>query len=1182
MSKTGGRATFKGINAQALAAFSLFLQYARTSDLQQIAFEQDKLKDFDLVFTKKKIICESRTTKITAAGLKDILKALIDNKKVSNSDEILIVCEEVSSDLEGSVVNFEYFKDLLKDELHKKGFTEKHLALFPKIKFWKVNQDTNELIILSIFPEILGVWVPEKTMDEIISEIILSKVYKGSASGGILTRNDFYQILEEKKKQIQSDAGYEDKKSERFERIEQILNALNNPGSSRDWCNDQISLLSTTPDLYYLAIKKLESLTNLKLSQWDNLWKAATKGTFSLQVFNIFQKNLDNPENQKYLIGFLPSITNKLISFYRQEFFIVDVVKICSGILEKTRSYENEIFEILKSLLILNSKEYFYIQKKGDDKWEQEEITKSLKVLYEGANKKVRQKIFEFILSFFNLIKDDGEHWHYTPNQIFEIVKLHIEGDIENGILTLSKELVGQYEKFYKRFRKKSIFKGWEHMGFSDTDRHFIIYIIRPILNSYYAANPDKAWQFIKKLITTKEGSVSKERPDYLNRASVPVIISAYQNPKYKKEALGILKDFVEMKNGIPHKREIVYRQVLGSPLPDDQKLELVKLQLNYTPWKGLPANEYVEKIVGELANRGNTEALAILETWASNPEYNKRRGIAEENVISMIPGLLANPTTKARGISILKKFLDSDFFINKLDLWNVWETDKVVAQVLIADFNEGKSLLQKMWASKKLSRNQQVLLTNTVNALDEKSGIIKKAYDEIVSQWLIDCKDDLKIILQRIPDIQSRMSIVQFGEKLAKEKAYKEAIRIAKVFIDDPDPTLENASDDPKGEHNHHEQIKRGEEVLSITSVRVWVAELLENFAVLSARDYIPEILPLVEKLTKDPNFYVRAFSCMPLQQLTQQRNTVLPTDPKTRFLEPKVAEEIEKISYFMLRNKENRKLKQVMRGLLRVFDSFRRITEDEAKEILETILNTKDSTVIEEARSLFIFFAEFRTKLNKINLDHIFSKERIEELSKFDDKYFKDLLIKVIKDSPGEVKAGFTWAFWQLPKEPGANFEKAFSISYKYLSLLVEQYEHEVMTDVYYFIEENIDKKFDECFDLWKKCLKVERPYLQANINKDNLYQMHWWPYHYNGKILVKIAEERGEEEFLKQLDYLLGYPDGVIIASDLSIVIDRLITLPVTDKAKTIFKKIVIRNSEYFEKMKEWIKNENVQTS
>lgn len=1180
MNNTGGKATFKGVNAQSWAALSLFLQYVRTSNLDHIAFEQDKLKDFDLVFSnKRKIICESKTTKITHALLREILTKLIDNDKVEENDEILIICQEVSPAVESDVENLKYYEHL-KEEIKKKGFTDKHINLISKVKFWKIDQDKNQLIVNSLLSEILGAWVPDKTFNEIVSDILIDKVYKGSASGGILTRKDFYQMIDDRKKQIQSDAGYEDEQNEKIARIDEVLTAIKNP-TRRAWCNDQISLLTTTPDLYYLTVKKLEGIPDLKLADWDNLWKATSRGTFSLNIFDIFQKNVNDSENQKYLINFLPTILNNLISFYRQEFFVVDIVKICSAIIGQNRSYDNDVFDILKSLLEASSKDYFYVERWHDRKeWEQENITEALKTLYENTDEGTKEKITGFIFGFFDLVEDDGQFWHYTPNAIFEILRFYVQGNVENRILSLSKTLSEQYLTFYKRFGRKSIYKGWEHIGFTDTDRHFLTYILQPVLTEYYSTNPEGAWEFItKKLITKKESEVSEDRPDYLNRAAIPIILDVYKNPNHSDEALDILKGFVEMKKGIPHKTEIIYKYVLGSSLTDEQKWTLVNLQLSYKPYKGLPANHIVEKIVSELANNGHQEAIEILDSWATNPEYNKFRGIHEGNITKTVPGLLVNPKTKTRGVTLLKKFLDSDFFIEKQGLWDVWGTAKVLTNVLVEEFDEGASIIEKIWGQDSLSKSQQVLITNSINGLDKNDDLVIRTYDQVVSKWLDDCKDDLDVLIQKIPDIQSRTSIVQFGEKLAKARRYDAALRIAKIFINDPDPTNESDPDDPEGKHNYHELVKNGKDVNQITTIRTWVAWLLQSIAVLRGRDYIPEVIPLVEKLTTDPNYYVRAYSCIPLEQLAKVRHTVLPQDKNTRFLDIKYAEQIESIAYAMLRNKENLPLEQVMMGVLRIFTNIRSVTTEEAKEILLTLLETKNNKVIEEARVLFIFFAEYRANsINEDNLIHVFTKERIAQLKTFDDQYFKVLLIKVLTDYPSEVKAGFAWAFWHLPKEEGAKFEEAFSIAYKYLSILVKSYEHEVMTNIYYFIEEFIGQKFDECFDLWKQCLSVERPFLKEKITKENFYDMHWWPYHYNGKMLFKIFEIRGEDEFLRWLDYLTDYPEGIIIASDLSIAIDKLIQLSVTLRSKEIFKKIVVRNPEYFEKMKAWSVNGN----
>lgn len=1180
MSETGGKATYKGINAQSWAALSLFLQKVSSSDLEHIAFEQDKLKDFDLVFSSgKKIVCESKTSKVTHGVLKKILVALVGNKKIGKQDEILVVCQEISDELESDIENIKYF-DRIKDKFIEKGYTNSQMKLLSKVKFWKVSQDTNVLIVKTLLSEILVTWFPDKILDEIISDILIDKVYRGSEKSKTFTRKEFYEMLERRKKQVQDDAGYKNKQQEKLEWIDRILDAIKDP-DSREWCNNQITLLSTMPDLYYLTIKKLESIPDLKLAPWDNLWRAFTKGAFSLNVFNIFLKNVDDEENQDYLIEFLPSVISDFMSFYRQEFMVVDIVKICSSIVSKTRKHDVQIFDVLKKLIELNNKEVLYSEKKGGHgrgEWEEEQIVEALEKLYKETNKTIKSNIIKLIFSYYDLVDDSGEYWHHTPNSIFNIIRDYVEADVEKRVIEFSNEISNQYSKFYERYGKKVKFKGWEYMGFADTDRHFITLVLRPVLEQYFASQPELAWKFIKeKMVTLKESEISKENPDFLNRAVISILLKAYQNDFYEKEALGILKKFVEMKKGIPHKTELIYHQLADSSMSESKKWELVRLQLDYEPYGKLPVNKHVEKIVSELANDGHVGALDTLEAWSVNPEFNKFKGVDEGNISKNISGLLSNPKTQKRGILMLHKFISSDLFFDKQGLWDVWETARTLSLVLVKDFHSGREIIQEIWANDKLTKNQQVLITSSINDLDKNDEILIRSFDEMISSWFDDVEDNLDKFIDKVPDVQSRLSIVQIGEKLAKAKRYDAAVRIAKIFIDDPDPTLENDPDDPEGKSNYHELVKKGEDVSHITTVRASVAWLLQSVAVLNGRDYIPQILPLVKKLSTDENYYVRAYSCVPLEQLMSVRHTVLPDNQTERFLSTETASEIESISYDMLHNKENWKLTQVMRGILRMFYNMRSITTEEAKEILNTFIKTKNYEVIEEARSLFIFFAEFRvTAVNQAKLSHVYSKDRLEELKKFDDKYFRDLLVKILTDYPSEVKGGFAWAFWHLPKEKGVDFDECFAIAYKYLYVLAKNYEHEVMKNIYYFISDNYEDRFEECFSLWTQCLTVERPYLRENITKDNLYEMHWWPFHYNGKILVKICEEKGETEFLKWLDYLIEYPEGATIANDINLVVEKLVTLNVTDVSKSVFQKLAVRFPEYYERMKTWIEN------
>ena len=55
-----------------------------------------------------------------------------------------------------------------------------------------------------------------------------------------------------------------------------------------------------------------------------------------------------------------------------------------------------------------------------------------------------------------------------------------------------------------------------------------------------------------------------------------------------------------------------------------------------------------------------------------------------------------------------------------------------------------------------------------------------------------------------------------------------------------------------------------------------------------------------------------------------------------------------------------------------------------------------------------------------------------------------------------------------------------------------------------------------------------------------------MHWWPHHYNGRILLNIKEQLGDEEFLKWLEFLASYPEGSRL-EDLRSAVELLVDMP-----------------------------------
>ena len=1213
MSKNGGRPVFKGMNTQAWAAMSLFLQHVERSDFRYIGFEGEKLEDFHLAFENgRKIICESKAYKISLAKIKEILNKIISHGQTTPQDEILVICEKVDDKTLKNLIELlpYYDKEMAQKVARDKNLTDKQLKLLPQVRFWEVSVDISRKTAELLMARLLKIWVPKHRLDEIVRDLLEKEVYQGSEKGTTLTKEDFLTKLEEKKRLMLEDTGYEKEKTNKEQELSSLVKELKNPKSSQ-WANNQLSVLSNSPDENYWIFNLLEREINLNLRDWDRLWKMGVQGAFVYEVFKVFKKNISNRDNRDYFVEFAPQIIEYNTNFFREDFIKTDIVDICKTIIENTHKHDGAIFELVKKLFEPSISKYFYTKHREDNRYEWEEISKFLVDLYKKTNSsKFREEIVKYIFTKFNLVEDEWKYWHYTPPPLFEIIRLHLESDPKKGILELIPILSNQFSVFYERFGKKLEFEGWEHMGggigqigsdFSIHDKFFIGGILKQLIQKIYSEDKEKGWQFIlKNCVSSNSDEVSIKKPDFLNRASIPVLFQEYKGVRYSDEAFKILSVFIRMRKGIPWKADLIYQAVReDKELTDKQKWVLVQVGLD--EYKNLPVNVFVEQIVSKLASESKNKevqnrAIEIIKGWSKDPEYAKRHSVESFDLIDNIFRLLNNSKTFDDGAEILREFVTSDNFIKKNDSWRTWDVAKALAKVLEDDFEKGLEILKQTDSSERLTLNQQTLICSGLQDISN-DRILKEAYDEFLRPTLERLDNNIQKIEERFSNRYSRESLVQFGEKLALGGFYDEALDLIKIFIDDSDPILESYPDDKEESFNYHEKIKSGEDDSSIGTVRGWCAWVIQKLAVPrdfskidKTRDVIKRLLPLLKKLATDPNYYVRVQATIPLIDLAKNRHTVLPENKKERFVSPAIAKEIENIAFLMLRDKTNHKLPAVMKHLAMVLTGMRSVSQDKAMEILRILAQDKYpkkdkqrgretylADVLSEAAPLYIFFAEFRTKSFKD-----WPKEW-GDMSKFDDKPFKKLLIELLrKGSPG-VKTALAWQFVRLPDEisktPKSQMtvEEAVRLAASYLEILTSEYDHDVFNNIYRFIEDYIDIYFDDCFNLWTNCIKTESNFFKENFTKDKLIEMYWWPFHDNGKILLAIAKHKGDAEFLKWLEILVDYPIEMQIGYDIGEAVNYLIELKEPkDKVEKIFDRLMERSSNFYESKQAWSKN------
>ncbi len=1209
MSKQG-QYNYSGINFQSWAAMSLFLQYLRDSDFSHIYLEAPEFQDFNLVFNDgRKIICEAKSwkKKFSFADLRKILTSILDKENIGKNDEVLIICRNLDKKLEKKVENIKYFREIIAPYFNKeKRFSKEEIEVLPKVNFWKVSGKINEKIIYSLFSELLNFWIPEEDLKRIVDSILMQKIYKCSAKGTAFTRIDLLMEIESLKREVIEKSGDFDENRRKIEdQLKDVIKAIKD-NKSLVWTHGRVSALSAQPNLMYFVLQKFKEKKIDKLEDWKDLWELNKVYAFSFDIFKIFESNLHNRKNRVYILKFIRENLLGFRRFFRSDFFEMGVVKIMNGVIEQDKTLLNEAFEIVKELLKRYENEYFYLKSNQDSEWRRGEICKLLKKIYENSDESLKNRIYELITNHFNLIADDSEFSYYTPEVVFKILENCLTdgwNKFEKRFIELSKILAEQYEKFYKRFGKKTKFKGWELMGGVTTswghdykviDRHFIRFTLKPALGKYYKTNKKRCWSFVMGECISTTNRVSRKGPDFLNRASVSIILDRYRNrnAKVSNKAFRILKEFILSWKGIPHKSDLIYQELRGD-FSDDKKWKLVKISID--KYK-LPINSFVEQIVLELAKKRHKKSKEILRGWIRDPKYYKR-GIFERNVIVNISQFL--DVSFNEGVEMFKDFINGDYFLKKMDYFNAFEAARVLNKIIDRNFNTGLEILETLSQKLKLTDNEQILLCSSLTDKDdskqENKKVLIKIYEEFLGPFLDSLDNDIKKIEKRITRPQSREAIVEFADALVKHQKIPEAMRIVRLFVNDSDPcTPEKVdSEDLKGEYDKHKQIEQGEDTLTINTVRGRCAWVLMNCAVLAGRDHIEEIINLTEKLTKDKNYYIQWMSCHSLSQLARNRLTIMPENKKELFFNKdrekalKMAKRVEKIAFELLEkfSKLGPKPRDVlMRALLKVFDHIRGLNQKDARLLLKKISKCGEK-VFSEAAPLFIYFAEFRQKDFKNWKWQM--PELYDDLENFDNKEFQKFLENILKKRNSKINSHFAWRFWKLTKESVSDkadiknvvkYSEAFEISDRYLNILSDSYDHQTFKNIYYFIRENVDKRFKECYKLWRKCLAKEKPVMEKLIKEEKIYETSWWPFYHNDEILTIIKQKAGNKEFLNSFEFLLNYPNEANIG-DIKNVVEVLQSLPskYNQRVEKIFEMLIDRDPNFYDIKESWVERE-----
>lgn len=1167
-----GMKNFQGINTQAQAGLLLFLINQTNIDFDSIVLEDPEWEDFTLKYRSgKKIICETKSWS-KALGWSDVLRILetIAMRKgtINDTDEILIVCNRVISQVEEAIRYLTYGLDpaeLPTSRLRDKDrLSGEVLQLLKRTRFYTIpsieDKDYLYTEALSYFYNHIYYYIPRNELDLFVSNVLVKEIYNKSAIGAEFTREDLAQHIEKYREDKIKNIGTYKKERPIPAQMNDILKAIHSKDYKYLLEDLHLTALSAQPQKFYIALEKIEKLPDIELAHWDNLWSSIIDRQYAFRLVQIFDSSIGAIENARYVLAFLHSNLEILLKITTDPHTREMAIGLADKIVKNFPELANSTYALLKEFLDQRSHVYRNLEERRNYNFEKEEVARALGLLMdtflENNDQDSKESMIHLIDRSFDLISDDGEFFIYTPPEIFEILRIYGAINFPASFEKLIEIAVIQFNRL--RWYEKGFF-GWElsggtssHWGdnYSIDDRHFVSKILKPILDKEYQKRPEETWQFIiDKCIARDVQNVSVQRPDFLSRATIDILLVEYEKGQHGEEAFEILKDFIKMRRGIPHKAELIFQSIRSSAtLNDDLKWALVEFFIGEY---GLPWTVFVEQTVADLAAKGYEKAIETIVAWMKNPDYHNKQRFHSSYSITILLKLLASDdqTVYIKGVEILKGYLASSTFRDNLANWDTYDISKSVLQIFEKEPTVGIEILESLYHSaESLTDNQQTLIGSVIEKINENQrDLLKQVYENLVYPILIgELRGDIRNVEAKFTHKHAREYFVQYADKLAKAELYEEAITLVKLFINDSDPTLENNSDDPEGTFNYHEKIKQGGDNLTITTVRGWCAWVLQKFCALKGRDYLTgekdDILPLVRRMVTDSNYYVRVQGMVPLIELAKNRHTVMPSSNE-RFLPIDKAQEIEDLTFELLKSEENQQYPAVMKHLAMVLTYMRSMKEEQAMEVLSIYRDLEWEDSIDDIASLYVFFAEFRKNAFKKDIfKSVYGEEMYTAINSFNDQPFKDLLEDILRNGKDDLRARLSWQFWRLPEEDGVDSDEMFPISLHYLTILTESYDDDVFGYIYHFIDDWLETKPRDSLELWKKCIITEKKYLTDNpsIKKG---RGEWWPHYKNGDALVKIINTQGDVEFLNWFHELVTYPGDHDAASGVSQAVELL---------------------------------------
>jgi hypothetical protein len=1158
----------RGFSSQNWAALSLFLQHLQDPNFAYVQIEPDHSEDFDLVFKDgRRVVCESkdRQGNFSYSDLRGLLKKILDKGGLGARDEVLVVCRKVARNFVGEVERSRYGQEFC-GAFVQKGFTAEEVALLPRVKFWVVADDFNRAEInQSLMASLIGFWVTPGALERFTDFVLVRGIYENARIGEVYSRESFQAAVEKFREEAveESDAFREGQKDlvGQLTKIERDIAK----GKVDAWGTGSISALTARWQLMSFAIDRYRSKENcLNLSKHAKLWRTGRGKNWSSIIFDVFGRNLHTEENVDYALRFLSEDVDGTRFAYRSDFYNVGVARLVAGVIGSAYGTERlgVCLEILSKLISHGGRKRLFLWREphGHGIWESGQVIKVLRKIFDFSEDSIRDDVVDLLFSSFNLIEDDGELSHHVPSEVFDIIRCWLSEDTEGRFDKFVGVVIGQYDSFYRRFGKNYMFDGAERFGggvgfcggYHVSNHHFVSRVLAPALAGLYEIDQDAGWRFMLDNCVTPDKRISHDRPDFLNRAVYEIVLQRYgaDDDAVSDEAFAILKGFILSRHGMPSKLDLVFSSLVGASMSEENKWRLVEVYLGkYTSYK----NPFVEQITTRLAEIGHREAAHQLRVWFADPEYLLSRGsaLSMEDAVAAVGSLGDKDLELAKGL--FRQLMNSPQVAeDKGGGFGGFAMANQLREFLKKDYEWGIGVIKELLDLDEMSRTQQsifsqCLIEQGADDSDDKE-LLLKLYDDVVSPLFGELDDDIQKIVAVFPSVAARESLVQFAVRLAVQGCTSESLRMIRVLVDDPDPVTFSCKTASESDYpSEHERIESGERPQNLSSIRGWCGWALMKCAGPKGRDNLSEIVGLTERLILDDNYFVVHMACMALHQLAVNRLAVTRENRQVMFFgyDKKcallLAKRVETIALELLERFSSwpDKVRVAMsKSVLEVFGAIRSLGEKDALRLFE-VMASLPSDAMEHTPYLFIYYSEFR-KNAFLNWSFVMSGlyDDLGPENYDEDKpraICEDTIKRLSVSSPGSLFR-FVTNVGQLLRdtfdETGKNAMPELAL--KYLGLITEHYDHNVFVQTYRIIAEriNVDDAYrDRWFDLFVRCLTVEKKYLEAAVGDGRLDDVRWYVSTFQSEVIDVILRDF-PARFMDVARVFFSYPSGVAL--------------------------------------------------